>query len=271
MGQQWQNFLKNLGEWRGSFSRITPSGEMLDSTLSLLTLSPKDELVEFRLRRYASGSYDDPPSQDYRQDYSSLGRQAVFFETGAFSKGSLQLAPYGDFGAEYGFIHTDRRSRLVQLFGGQGECTSLTLIREFRCQTDAQERPPLQVAQLLGVWRGVATTHYADWRDPETTETHLEVHRDGNQLHQQLNFAGQTIRSSAQIQAARLLFEQSNREMLLLSDGVSSHIPIKLTLGQPFFVEAGWLLSDQQRQRLIRSYNAKGEWVSATFVTETKE
>jgi hypothetical protein len=273
MGSNWENFLKNEGEWRGSFTRITPTGEILSSTLSLLTLSRKPgdaEEVEFRLRRYASGSYDDPPSQDYQESYRSLGRQACFFDTGAFSKGSLQLAPWGEFGAEYGFVHADRRARLVQLFGSKNEPTSLTLIREFRDGTTAQERPPLQVEQLLGQWQGMATTTYADWRDPETCPTTLTIQRQDNQLEQTLQFGGQTLASTAEIQASRLWFTESNREILLLPDGVSSNIPLNMNLGRPFFVEAGWLLADNQRQRLIRSYNDKGEWVSATLVTETR-
>ena len=50
----WQNFLKNLGEWRGSFTRLTPQGEVVGSTPSILTLEGFEEnkLVRFRLRRY---------------------------------------------------------------------------------------------------------------------------------------------------------------------------------------------------------------------------
>jgi hypothetical protein len=33
----------------------------------------------------------------------------------------------------------------------------------------------------------------------------------------------------------------------------------------------GWLLSPTQRQRLIRSYDQKGEWTGITLVTEEKE
>ncbi len=33
----------------------------------------------------------------------------------------------------------------------------------------------------------------------------------------------------------------------------------------------GLLLSPTQRQRLIRSYNEKGEWTGITLVTEEKE
>jgi hypothetical protein len=270
MASTWENFLKNQGEWRGSFTKLAPSGEVLDNTPSILNLTVEGEQVQFRLRRFSTGSYDHPPSQDFSQDYASLGRHACFFDTGAFAKGSLQLPPYGDFGAEYGFIDQDRRSRLVQLFGDQGKCTSLTQIREFRAQTNAQERPPLQVNQLVGRWQGVATTHYADWRDPETVETMLEIQINGQQLCQSLSFAGQTITSEADIQDNRLWFAQTQRELLCLADGVSSNIPIALPRHQPFFVEAGWLLADHQRQRLIRSYNAQGEWVSATFVNETR-
>ena len=35
MSSQWQNFLQNLGEWRGSFTGISPSGAVLKDTPSL--------------------------------------------------------------------------------------------------------------------------------------------------------------------------------------------------------------------------------------------
>ncbi|MEY2978425.1 MAG: hypothetical protein RLZZ435_2564, partial [Cyanobacteriota bacterium] len=74
---QWQNFLKNLGEWQGSFTQLTPEGQEIRSTPSLLTLEgfEENQRVQFRLRRYADFSYPDPPIQDYSQDYRSLGRQ----------------------------------------------------------------------------------------------------------------------------------------------------------------------------------------------------
>jgi Domain of unknown function (DUF3598) len=56
--------------------------------------------------------------------------------------------------------------------------------------------------------------------------------------------------------------------VLLLPDGASSNTPLQVNHRQPFFVEAGWLLSDNERQRLIRSYNDKGEWISSTHVIE---
>ncbi|MFM8293073.1 MAG: DUF3598 family protein, partial [Microcystaceae cyanobacterium] len=80
MESNWQNFLKNLGEWRGSFTNVSLTGEILGSTPSILTLEgfEDNQLVRFRLRRFAEGSYDDPPSQDYVQDYRSVGPQNIF-------------------------------------------------------------------------------------------------------------------------------------------------------------------------------------------------
>ena len=173
----WQNFLKNLGEWRGSFTRLTPQGAEVSSTPSILTLEglEDNQLVRFRLRRYDNTDYQDPPSQDYSQDYRSLGRQAIFFDTGAFSKGPWQLAPFTEFGAEFGFVDGDRRFRFVQLYDKDLKLDSLTLIREFRQGSAAVERPPLSLDQLWGTWRGQACTAYPDWRDPEISATELTL------------------------------------------------------------------------------------------------
>jgi hypothetical protein len=54
----------------------------------------------------------------------------------------------------------------------------------------------------------------------------------------------------------------------LLPDGGSSNVPLKVSHREPFFVETGWLMSDNERQRLMRSYNDKGEWISSTHIIE---
>ncbi len=56
----------------------------------------------------------------------------------------------------------------------------------------------------------------------------------------------------------------------MLPDGASATSPLKVQLRQPLFLEAGWLIQPNMRQRMIRSYNDKGEWVSLTLVTEEK-
>jgi Domain of unknown function (DUF3598) len=271
MEANWANFLKNLGEWTGSFTQVSAEGEILNSTPSILQLEglEDNQLVRFRVRRFAT-DVTEQPIVDNLQEYRSLGRQAVFFDTGAFSKGSLQVAPFSEFGAEYGFVSGDRRSRLVQLFGKQGSFASMTLIREIRSDSAAVIRPDLTIAQLVGKWTGTAQTVYADWQEPSTMIVNLEISVADGSLQQQLAFGDRTITSIAKIVGNQLQFNEGEtpRRVILLPDGVSSNIPLQISHRQPFFVEAGWLLSDHQRQRLIRSYNEKGEWVSSTHVVE---
>jgi hypothetical protein len=271
----WENFLKNLGEWRGSFSQISPQGDLLSSTPSLLSLegAENNTLVRFRVRRYASEDLSQPPTQDYSEEYRSLGKQIIFFDTGAFSKGSLQFAPFCQFGAEYGFISENRRLRLVQLFDSQGNFSSLTLIREFRSQSLAQECPPLQLEQLLGEWSGEACTAFPEWKPAEVFSTHLQIKQiSPTQIEQTLSFANQQITSVATIEGQKLRFNDgaTPREILLLPDGASSNVPLQLQLRQPFFVEVGWLLAPDRRERLVRSYNDQGAWVSSTYIIERK-
>jgi hypothetical protein len=272
LNQNWQNFLQNIGEWHGSFTRVSLEGDLLESTPSILNLdaSEDNQLVTFRLRRFGAGDYSSPPTSDTQQEYRSLGNHAVFFSTGAFSKGSLQVAPYSEFGAEYGFVAPDRRLRFVQLYDRQNALSSLVLIREFRAGTDAQERSPLTMDQLLGTWQGTAHTLYPDWHwDSSSTQFELQDLGQGR-YQQQSAFGATAVTSTGQLEGKQIVFTEGNatRSILLLADGTSCNAPRQLTLRQPFFVEVGWLVSDHERQRLIRRYNDKGEWVSATHVIE---
>jgi hypothetical protein len=142
--------------------------------------------------------------------------------------------------------------------------------------SDAAERAPLTLEALLGEWHGEAITLYPDWRSPTTYSTHLQISRSGdNQVAQSLTFgdsAGSTIRSTANVAGSRLQFNQGALpvQVLLLPDGASATSPLHIQTQQPFFLEVGWLLQPHQRQRLIRSYDSKGSWVSLTLVNEQK-
>jgi hypothetical protein len=272
---QWENFLKNLGEWQGSFTTVSLKGELLESTPSILTLEglENDQMVRLRLRRFGSGGYDTSPTSDFTQDYRTLGRQIVFFETGAFSKGSIQLAPYSEFGAEYGFVTENRRLRFVQLYDNQGNLSNLVFIREFRAGIDAIERPPLTVDQLLGQWQGTAHTAYSDWQPSETCATHSELKDLGGGYFQQDFTMGDRTLISTFHQEGNILHSKEDscpRQILLLPDATSSSTPLQVTHRQPFFVEMAWLVHVNKRQRLIRTYNERGEWISATHVIEQK-
>jgi hypothetical protein len=233
MASQWQNFQRNEGEWLGTFASLSAAGAQQSETPSLLSLESAEEgrLVRFRLRRYGPEGREGTPISDLQQEYRSLGRQVVFFETGAFSKGSMQVAPGSVFGVETGFVAGDRRHRLVQLYDASGQADQLVLIREFRLGSDAAEQPPLTIDQLLGSWQGQAATVTAEWPEPELV-------------------------------SCNLLLEASDLQgCVLLADGGYSLMPAQISHRQAFTVEAGWLLGQDSFERLIRSYDTSGAWL----------
>jgi len=268
---QWDRLLLNQGAWQGSFSRFSPQGELRQDIPTLVTLEGlnRNQTMRQTIQHFSvSGEI----VQNKVLEYSSLGRGILFFEDGAFSQGSIQAAPFAEFGAEMGFIYGDRRLRLVQLFDQDGHFSDLTLIREHRQHSPTAERLPLSVEMLLGNWQGEAVTLYPDWRPPDRFTTALQIRREGDLLRQSLATPQMELTSTAQIDGSILRFTESNvpRQVLLLPDGASCNTPINRPKGQPFFLEAGWLIKDHLRQRMIRSYDERGSWVSLTLVTEQK-
>ena len=123
MASQWDNFLQNLGEWRGSFSSLDAAGAVVESTPSILTLErgAQERLVHFRLRRFAGGDLSGEPSRDMTEDYRNLGKQVVFFDSGTFCKGRLQVAPGTPFGGEgHGLQNHRVREVDAEAFGRTG-------------------------------------------------------------------------------------------------------------------------------------------------------
>ncbi len=39
MKSQWQCLLENIGEWHGSFTRLSPQGELLEDTPTMVSLT----------------------------------------------------------------------------------------------------------------------------------------------------------------------------------------------------------------------------------------
>ncbi|MCL1465349.1 DUF3598 family protein [Argonema galeatum] len=271
MRSQWECLLENLGEWQGSFTRLSPQGELLEDTPTMVSLEGlnNNQTIRQIIRRFLPSE----EVQDRVLEYSSLGRNILFFDNGAFSQGSIQLAPFSEFGAELGLIDGSRRLRLVQMFDKSGQLERLTLIREKLAGAMTPERPPLTPVDLLGEWRGEAVTIYPDWRSPDTYSTKLELHLDNDgRLVQNLTFGDKIISSTGRIDGSIIQFDRSSQlvQVLLLPDGASCTCPLKVKVGQAFFLEVGWLLRPDRRQRLIRSYNDKGEWVTLTLVKELK-
>jgi hypothetical protein len=275
MPSQWECLLKNLGEWHGSFTRLSPQGQLLEDTPTVVSFEGSNDNQTMRqiVRRLPT----DAPVNEKVLEYSSLGKGVKFFDNGAFSQGSLQWGPFSEFGAELGLIAGDRRLRLVQLFDKEAKLEKITLIREKLAGTDTPERPPLTVEQLLGEWQGEAVTLYPDLRSPDTYPTQLQLQRqDSDTLTQTLTFgtgdSARTITSSGRIDGSILHFEQGSLpvQVLLLPDGASSNCPLQLKPRHSLVLEVGWLLEPDLRQRMVRRYSEQGEWVSLTLVTERK-
>ncbi|MEG4393548.1 DUF3598 family protein [Microcoleus sp. BROC3] len=279
MVSQWENFLQNLGEWHGSFTQLSPRGEVLQDTPSIISLEGLNDnkTVRLKLRRFSPNpsGVGEPEVSELVREYQSLGRDILFFENGAFCQGTIQIAPYSQCGAEFGFIYNYRRLRFVQLYNTDGNLSNLTLIREKQLDKNVPERPPLSVDDLLGEWEGEAVTMYPDLRSPDFYSTKLQLHlENGDRLVNKITFGsnGTVISSSGRIDGSVLHFNEgaSPVQVVLLPDGGSCTLPVKAEFRKPIFFEAGWLVEPDLRFRMIRSYNERGEWVSLTLVTERK-
>ena len=272
MTQQWKNLLTHLGTWEGLFTRLSPQGEIIEDTPSLVALEGLNEQQTVRQTIEKFSALGGEPTSQQTMEYQSLNRNTLVFENGAFSVGSSQFAPFSEFGAELGFLDQDRRLRLVPLYDKQSQLSTITLIREHRQGVTIEPSPPLKVEQLLGEWHGEAITLYPDLRARETYRTQLRITQQGNRLQQTLKTDQWEFTSSATITDRGLLFTEGAQtvQVLFLPGGASCTTPLKLENRQPFFLEAGWLVDANHRQRLMRRYDERGTWVSLTLIVETK-
>jgi hypothetical protein len=269
---QWQRLLKNAGTWQGSFTQLSAQGDILSDVPTTVALIPQndDQAMRQEIHRYPPGEVQ----QTKVLEYSSLNRATLFFEDGAFSQGSTQWGPFSQFGAELGLISGERRLRIVQLFEPTGEF-KLTLIREQLKGSNAPERPHLSVTDLMGTWQGEAVTQYADLRPEQRQKSQLVIEQVGAAtIRQTITLPDISPLSSIGTVAGQMIsFTEGSQpvQVMLLPDGASATFPSKITPRQPLFLEAGWLLSANTRQRMIRTYDAAGAWLSLTLVTEHKQ
>ncbi|MEM9770283.1 MAG: DUF3598 family protein [Cyanobacteria bacterium P01_D01_bin.73] len=297
MRSQWECLLENEGDWWGSFDPVDEEGTVKPGHLSFTQLKATDDrkvvnqqVLQFDRSQYpqwegilaAEEPWNDWPTvRKIEVSYQAVGQGLLFQETGAFSQGALFVGPYSQFGAEMGLKSGDRRVRLVQRYAPKGDAMPLTLIREAKSQpwfvpAGTPETPEDLLAALEGHWVGKATTIFRDFHST-TTDSSLMLERQGDQLKQNLTFvmdgSSRTLTSSARIKGPELIFEELGPTVtvLLLPQGISSNRPKERPFRQAFGLELGWMTSARDRQRLIRRYNEKGEWVSLTLVQETRQ
>lgn len=263
---QWNGLLKNVGKWEGSFTRMDLDGKVLEDMPTLVQI----EALAGNTVRQTNRYYHPDNSLKSEKEYiiTSLSQGLLFFENGAFSQGSMQLAPFAEFGGEFGLIHENRRLRLVLLYNNDNQFSRFTLIREQLAEGGAQPSASLSVDALLGEWEGEAVQLDQNHFDRQTYSTRLVVKKEGSRIVQNIQAGTFQMTSSAEIVGSRLDFGKV--QVRLLAGGASCVCPTIAEIGKPFFLEIGWLIAPDLRQRITRNFNGKGEWTGVTLITERK-
>ncbi len=277
MKSQWECVLENLGEWVGSFTTVTPKGELIEDIPSIIKLSGirDNQAIHLVLNRfYPLPNSTEKYAKEVVWDFSTPpGIGAVYFETGAFSSGALTVYIGVKTIAEFSLRAGDRRFRMIQTFDITQKLDRVTFIREHLEGTTKPERLHLEIANLVGTWNGIATTLYADDRPAiaARTQSIFRVSDTGYQLIEQDKSIDLNVDPHTPAATVWHFINRSDGQsyqLLLLPDGGYSITPIQIELGHAFNLEIGWIHQTNQRQRLVRRYDDSGKWESATFINE---
>jgi Domain of unknown function (DUF3598) len=277
MKSQWECVLENLGEWVGSFTTVTPQGELIEDIPSIIKLTGirDNQAVHLVLNRfYPLPNSTEKYSKEVVWDFSTPpGIGAIYFDTGAFSSGALVVYVGVKTIAEFSLRAGDRRFRMIQTFDISQRLDRVTFVREQLQGITTPERPHLAITDFLGTWTGNATTSYADDRPAIETNTQhtFKVSDTGYQLIEQDRSIDLTVdpdTSDARLWQFINSSDSQSYQLLLLPNGGYSITPTKIKLGHAFMLEIGWIHQSGQRQRLVRRYDSSGKWESATFFVE---
>ena len=242
MLDQWMLLLRNAGEWRGSFDTLDRNLQLTKRQPSILNLEaePSGGTINLTLLFWPSDPpldadlYSGEPTKRIAQSFSSPDPDLVFFSTGSFSRGTPQVSTWSRLYAEFGFLHVDRRHRLVLLWDAADRFDHLVLIREFRAGSSVTENPALSGAQLLGTWQA----------------QDVSLDRDGSQIE------AVPSTSSLELQPEHLA------GVTWLPDGGGFRVPQRIDQHQPFKVEALWMATPQRVEWIQRCYGEGGGWLS---------
>ncbi|RPH89996.1 MAG: DUF3598 family protein, partial [Chroococcales cyanobacterium metabat2.561] len=79
MLSQWECLLKNLGQWQGSFTRLSPQGDLIEDTPTLVSLQGINN--NRSIRQLVRRLYSDQVPEDLILEYSSLHQGILFSQT----------------------------------------------------------------------------------------------------------------------------------------------------------------------------------------------
>ncbi len=273
MKSQWECVLENLGEWVGSFTTVTVTGESIDDIPSIIKLEGvrDNQAIHLVLTRFypLPNSTERYPKQVVWDFSTPPGIGAIYFETGAFSSGTLVVNTGVKTIAEFSLMRLDRRFRMIQTFAENQQLDRVTFVREQRQGTTAPERPHLTISDLVGTWEGRATTHYDNSESPIFADTYstFAASDSGYRLVED-NDSIEFIATSDRLWQFGDDEDGQSYQLLLLPDGGYTILPTQIELGYPFYLEIGWVYQTGKRQRLVRRYDSTGKWHSATSIVE---
>ncbi|MEN9213914.1 MAG: DUF3598 family protein [Gloeomargarita sp. DG02_4_bins_56] len=238
---QWQCLMNHLGQWQGTFTEVSPLGTVGQSRPSVVTLAGCDENRRIRQTIVVAGN---------RQvlEYGGLGRGILLCADGAFSQGSLQWGPLGEFGAELGLIDGDQRVRCALVYENS-QCRHLTLIREQR-----------GAGRLGQGERHLITQLYPDWRTPAALSGGLTRQRSAAQVTLRWQLETETGVWCGVHQADHR-YEQGHYRLLVLEPEIWVWFPPRVPQGVAFHLGLLW-----RGQALLRRYDRTGAWVDLTQV-----
>lgn len=278
---QWLYIRKNIGEWQGWFRQFSPMAVWQRDTPSVLTLAEDrpNEHMTLVLKRSPAGE----PTQTMERDlgYPGAAPYICFFPTGAFSQGAMQRRPWSSFGAEFSLLSDHRRMRLVQLYNGTANgdhnLEYVTLIPEYRVphwahRPAAPETLPLEINSLLGSWHGETVYFPATMAPPQVTTSHWQAHMSGEEvvISDTLLADAPQERRFKPLDHHRWQAVDHPKQYWLLPHGVSCTVCPQLPRDQTVQLEICWYLAPHQRQRLVRHYDAQGNWLGTGLALETR-
>ena len=242
MADQWEMLLRNAGEWRGSFDTLDRNLQLTKRQPSILRIESASSCaaISLTLQFWPSNPsskadpYSGEPARRIAQSFSRPDPDLRFFNTGSFSRGAPQVSSWSRLYAEFGFLHADRRHRLVLLWDGADRFDHLVLIREFRAGTSATENPALTRDQLLGTWQA----------------QDVSLDRDGSLI----DAAPST--SLVKLESDHLA------GVTWLPDGGAFRVPQRIDQHQTFKVESLWMATPQRLEWIQRCYGDDGRWLS---------
>ncbi len=280
MKSQWECVLENLGEWVGSFTTVTPQGELIEDIPSIIKLTGirDNQAIHLVLNRfYPLPNSTEKYAKEVVWDFSTPpGIGAVYFETGAFSSGALMAYVGVKTIAEFSLRAGDRRFRMIQTFDIEQKLDRVTFVREHLEGSTTPELPHLDITDLLGTWTGIATTLYPDDRPPieAKAQSTFSVSDTGYQLVEQDLTVYLTV--DPDVPATRMWHfinssDDQSYQLLLLPDRGYAITPTHINPGHAFNLEIGWIHQTNHRQRLVRRYDSSGKWESVMFFEEEIE